>query len=99
MFYDINKDEKIDTLLVLTPASMIPGEKGNSCNRADLDDRLLVVLFNLDGKKSNINIFKNLISNQISVAWQGSEALGKYKNGFNYKSPQVRVVNLIILFL
>lgn len=82
MFYDINKDEKIDTLLVLTPASMIPGEKGNSCNRADLDDRLLVVLFNLDGKKSKINIFKNIISNQISVAWQGSEEFGKYKNGF-----------------
>ncbi|MNY09783.1 hypothetical protein D3C86_1427200 [compost metagenome] len=86
LYYDINKDNKVDTLLILTPASIIPGEKGYNCNsRSDLDDRLLVILNNIDGKKSKVKIFKNVISNQASVAWSGSEEFEKYENGFELK--------------
>lgn len=83
MYYDIDKDNRVDTLIILTPASMIPEEKGNDCNlRSDLDDRLLVILNNIDGKRSKVKIYKNIISNQVSVAWSGSEEFKKYINGF-----------------
>lgn len=86
VFYDFNNDNKIDTIVVLTPASLIAGEKGNLCtSNSKFDNRLLVLFENLNGKKSKIKIFNNIISNQSSVAWSGFEKLYCTENGFVLK--------------
>lgn len=85
-FCDINHDNKIDTLAILTPASLIPIDKANNCNEIiGFENRKLVFFENIDTKKSKIKVFNNVISNQVSIAWNGSERFEKYDNGFLLK--------------
>ncbi|MNQ79037.1 hypothetical protein D3C85_939670 [compost metagenome] len=86
MVFDINNDNKLDTLAILTPAPLIPGELSNKCTYGDETyNRLLVVFKNTNGINSTITIFKDVISNQVSIAWGGSEGFKQYKNGFILK--------------
>lgn len=80
---DLNNDKKMDSLIILTPNSLIPdAEKGGVCYRKDtIENRLLIKILNLDNKRE-LSIFKNVISNNSSAAWDGSEDIKITKNGF-----------------
>lgn len=80
---DLNNDKKMDSLIILTPNSLIPSaEKGGVCARKDtIDNRLLVRILNI-GNKRELSVFKNVISNNSSVAWDGCEDIKITKNGF-----------------
>jgi hypothetical protein len=82
---DYDGDKKIDTLMILSPLSLIPGpEKGGKCmwiTEDTIENRLLLITYkSID--KSKVMVFSELISNQATMAWSGYEVIEAYPNGF-----------------
>lgn len=81
---DLNNDNRIDTLVILTPLTLIPtAEKGGVCWKKNINEsRLLLKVLNLkSGQKLN-RIYRNIITNVSSFAWGGCEKISKIKDGF-----------------
>lgn len=82
--YDFNNDGKVDTIAVLSPFTSIPMTKRfRDCNNKNIDNRLLIFIENMGEKNKLFKIYSNIISNEISTAWEGSESLKSEKDGFN----------------
>lgn len=82
--YDFNNDGVTDTIAILNPFTSIPMTKNFSeCYSKEVNDRLLVFIKN-DGSRSTIyKVYSNIVSNEISPAWEGGEFLKSEKDGFS----------------
>ena len=81
---DLNNDKRVDTLVILTPLSLIPNaEQGGVCYRKNIvENRLLLEILNLKNHQKLSKKFNNLISNESSIAWLGYEDIKVTNNGF-----------------
>lgn len=84
ILFDFDNDGEKDVIAIFSPFTSIPmTDKFSTCfDKKNIDDRLLVFIKkNRDGSKL-YKVYKNVVSNEISVAWEGAESLKFEKDGF-----------------